>query len=111
MAVTLLLRSAVQPMSTPLLRDNSLIFELQYLLTFRAVVLAGNFTRAAAELGYSQSSVTHHIQVLEHSLGTSLLQRSRFSKAVLTEAGRRIFEYSERFLALAEEARAAVHNA
>jgi len=73
-------------------------------------VTTGNFTRAAAELGYSQSSVTHHIQVLERSLGTLLLERSRFSKAVLTEAGRRVFDHAERLLALVEEIQAAARK-
>jgi len=92
------------PVTLPLLLD------LQHLLTFRAVVTTGNFTRAAAELGYCQSSVTHHIQVLERSLGTLLLERSRFSKAVLTEAGRRVFDHAERLLALVEEIQAAARK-
>lgn len=68
-----------------------------------------NFTRAAAKLGYSQSSVTLHVKALERELGASLLLRSRFSKTVeLTEVGRRALEYAERLLALADEAKVAL---
>ena len=83
--------------------------DLQRLKTFAAVATASNFTRAAAQLGYSQPSVTHHIQSLERQLHVALVTRERFSKTiVLTEAGRCLFEYSERLLALAEEAKTAV---
>jgi DNA-binding transcriptional LysR family regulator len=88
---------------------NNLVFDLYQLRTFRAVAISGNFTRAAAELGYSQPTVTHQIKALERKLGASLLERTRFSKkAVLTDAGRCVFAYSERLLALAEETIAAV---
>ena|SRR5689334_23166589 len=90
-------------------RDHHPTLDLLHLKTFGAVAITGNFTRAAAQLGYSQPSVTHHIQTLERELRVALLTRERFSKSiVLTEAGRRLFEYSERLLALADEAKAAV---
>jgi len=74
------------------------------------VALTHNFTRAAVELGYSQSSVTHHVQALERELGAALLKRYRFSRTVqLTEAGRRTLDYAERLLALAYETKAAVN--
>ncbi len=76
-----------------------------------AVAMLKSFTQAAAELGYSQSSVTVHIQALEDELGIRLFQRQRFSRnIVLTEAGHRTLEYSKRLLALAEEARAAIQK-
>jgi DNA-binding transcriptional LysR family regulator len=84
------------------------MIDLQHLQTFLAVAITGNFRRAADALGYSQPSVTHHIQVLERELGVSLLERSRFSRsAVLTPSGRRVLQYSERLLALAAETHAA----
>ena len=49
------------------------MLDLQQLKTFRAVVKRRNFTRAAAELGYSQSTVTTHVKALERELGTALL--------------------------------------
>ena len=91
-------------------RDRHLILDLQHLLTFTTVVNTGTFTRAAAELGYSQSSVTYQIQLLERRLGLSLFKRSRFARIVLTEAGRRVLEHAERLLALAEEMKAAIYT-
>ena len=60
-------------------------------------------------LDYSQSSVTHHIKGLERELGVRLFDRFRFARTiVLTDAGRRVYLYAKRLLALAEEAKAAV---
>jgi DNA-binding transcriptional LysR family regulator len=87
-----------------------MFLDLQHLLTFRTVVSTGTFTRAAVELGYSQSSVTYQIQLLERSLGLLLLKRNPFSRVVLTDAGRRVLEHSERLLALAEETKAAIYR-
>jgi DNA-binding transcriptional LysR family regulator len=78
------------------------MLDLQKLETFRVVALRHNFTRAAEELGYSQSSVTGHIKALERELGAPLFLRYRFSRTVvLTEVGRRTLEYAGRLLALA----------
>jgi DNA-binding transcriptional LysR family regulator len=85
------------------------MLDLQHLKTFMAVVTTMSFSRAAEELHYSQSSVTHHIKTLERNLGVRLLNRFRFAKSIaLTDAGGKIYEYSARLLALAEEAEAAV---
>jgi DNA-binding transcriptional LysR family regulator len=83
------------------------MLDLQKLETFRTVAVTSNFSRAASELGYTQSTVTFHIQSLERELGVRLLERQRFSKTIaMTDIGRRIFEYAERLLALAAEANA-----
>ena len=83
------------------------MLDLQKLETFRTVAVTSNFSRAATELGYTQSTVTFHIQSLERELGVRLLERQRFSKTIaMTDIGRRIFEYAERLLALAAEANA-----
>lgn len=85
------------------------MLDLQHLKTFMAVVTTMSFSRAADELNYSQSSVTHHIKRLERTLGVRLLNRFRFAKTIaLTDAGGKIYEYAARLLALAEEAEAAV---
>ncbi len=85
------------------------MLDLQHLKTFMAVATTMSFSRAADELHYSQSSVTHHIKRLERELGVRLLDRFRFAKKIaLTDAGGRIYEYAARLLALAEEAQAAV---
>ncbi len=80
------------------------VLDLQKLATFQMVATTGNFTRAAVQLGYSQSSVTIQVKLLERQLGVRLFQRQRFSRdIVLTEAGRCTLSYARRLLALATE--------
>ncbi len=87
------------------------MLDLLKLRTFRTVALTKNFTRAAAQLGYSQSNVTTHIKALEQELGAPLFDRFRFAnRIVLTEAGRRTLEYAGRLLALADETKAALQK-
>lgn len=85
------------------------MLDLQKLRTFQVLAETSNFTRAAAELGCSQSSVTTHIQALEKELGAVLFDRAS-RHVILTEVGRRTLEYADRLLALACEAKAAVHK-
>ena len=85
------------------------MLDLLQLQTFCVVAVTSNFRRAAVQLGYSQSSVTFHIQSLERELGASLIERRRFSRSIaLTDAGQRTLEYAERLLSLAAEFKAAV---
>ncbi|MFE5795318.1 LysR family transcriptional regulator [Streptomyces sp. NPDC056503] len=81
--------------------------ELRLLATFEKVAEVLSFTRAAAELGYAQSSVTAQVRTLETSLGTELFERLG-GRIRLTEAGGRLLPYARRMAELAEEARAAV---
>lgn len=85
---------------------------LERLATFRVVAATGHFTSAAAQLGYSQATVTVHIKGLESQLGVILFERCRFSRnIVLTDAGRRALEYAVRLLTLAEETKTALKSA
>ena len=59
------------------------------LLAFLAVARECSFTRAAAQLGVSQSALSHTIRGLEARLGLRLLTRTTRSVA-LTEAGERL---------------------
>jgi DNA-binding transcriptional LysR family regulator len=59
------------------------------LLAFIAVARERSFTRAAAQLGVSQSALSHTIRALENRLGLRLLTRTTRSVAP-TEAGERI---------------------
>lgn len=52
----------------------------------------GNFTRAAEELGFTQSTVSHAVQALEADLGLPLLARNR-SGVTLTADGRALLPY------------------
>lgn len=80
--------------------------ELRHLKTFLMVASVLNFTRAAAALGYAQSSVTAQIQALEEELGAVLFHRLGRSIR-LTDAGQRFLGYAQRIMDLTEEARQA----
>lgn len=68
-----------------MIREN-----LNDLLAFMTVARERNFTRAAAQLGMSQSALSRTIKGLEARMGLALLTRTTRSVA-LTEAGRRVF--------------------
>ncbi|HEX5342626.1 MAG TPA: LysR family transcriptional regulator [Duganella sp.] len=70
---------------------------LDALKVFCAVVDSGGFSRAAAKLGISTSSVTHQIGVLETHFGVKLLNRTTRSMS-LTDEGRRCVEQARRLL-------------
>jgi DNA-binding transcriptional LysR family regulator len=61
------------------------------LLAFLAVARERSFTRAAAQLGVSQSALSHTIRALETRLGLRLLTRTTRSVST-TEAGERLFQ-------------------
>ena len=77
----------------------------RFLRTFVTVVRLGSFSRAAEELGYTQSAVSQHIGVLEADLGTTLLTRRPVAP---TEAGARLLEHAEPILLRLDAARADV---
>src|SRR5579862_1052235 len=60
--------------------------DLNDLAAFSAVAEHGSFTRAAAELGLSQSALSHAMKALEERLGVRLLSRTTRSVST-TEAG------------------------
>ena len=59
------------------------------LLAFIAVAREQSFTRAAAQLGVSQSALSHLIRALEAKMGVRLLTRTTRSVSP-TEAGERL---------------------
>src|SRR5882757_8811920 len=65
--------------------------ELADLMAFLGVAEERSFTRAAAKLGTSQSTLSHTIRRLEARLGLRLLTRTTRSVAP-TEAGERLIE-------------------
>ncbi len=77
----------------------------RFLRTFVTVVRLGSFSRAAEELGYTQSAVSQHIGVLEADLDTTLLTRRPVAP---TEAGARLLEHAEPILLRLDAARADV---
>lgn len=73
------------------------------ILAFLAVARERSFTRAAAQLGVSQSALSHTIRALEARLGLRLLTRTTRSVAP-TEAGERLIQkVAPRFDAITEE--------
>ena len=68
---------------------------------FGAVVDAGSFNAAAAELGCTQSRVSHLIGELETILGARLLLRSRMG-CVVSEAGHQVLSKARQVLNITE---------
>ena len=63
--------------------------EIRNVKTFIKVAELGNFSRAAAELGYAQSTVTAQIKALEQELAVALFQRNG-KRVTLSAAGGRV---------------------
>ncbi len=70
--------------------------------TFMKIVEMKNFTSAANNLGYAQSTVTMQIKQLEEELKCDLFERLG-KKIVLTSAGERLARYAEKLLQLERE--------
>ena len=66
-------------------------------LVLQKVLERGSFTKAAAELGYTQSSVSQLVASLENELGIKMLIRSR-NGILLTAEGQRVWPSIERML-------------
>jgi DNA-binding transcriptional LysR family regulator len=75
------------------------------LRTFVTVVRTGSFSRAAAELGYTQAAVSQQIAALEADLRTKLLNRRPVTP---TEPGTRLLEHANPILLRLDAARADV---
>jgi DNA-binding transcriptional LysR family regulator len=84
--------------------------ELRQIETFRVVAEELSFSRAAAKLGYVQSSVSAQVSALERELGVPLFDRLG-RRIALTDAGEVMFAYSGKLLALAEQTREVVVDA
>ncbi|RMQ51043.1 LysR family transcriptional regulator [Pseudomonas cichorii] len=74
-----------------MIRDFALRDYFSGLLAFMAVARERSFTRGAAQLGLSQSAVSHAVRGLETSLGVRLLARNTRS-VTPTEAGERLLK-------------------
>ena len=70
------------------------MYDLRRLRAFNAVARSGSFSKAARELGYTQSVVSHHVAVLEREFGLTLVNRGT-RPVTVTDAGARLLRYSE----------------
>ena len=73
--------------------------ELRNLITFISVAELGSFTKAAEQLGYSQSTVSFQIKQLEKELDCLLFERINHT-VTLTERGEELVSYAHRIRAL-----------
>lgn len=76
--------------------------EFHQLKYFLAVARAGNFTRAAEELGVSQPTLSRAIQKLETQLGQPLFERKP-REVALTDLGELFVNRAEQILALVKD--------
>ena len=78
--------------------------ELRNLITFIHVAELGSFTKAAQQLGYSQSTVSFQIKQLEDELGCLLFERINHT-ITLTERGHELVSYAHQVRVLTDEFR------
>ena len=71
--------------------------ELKYLQTFRTIIEAGSFSKAAEKLNYTQSTITFQIGQLEQELSVRLFEKIG-RNMVLTKAGENLCPYVDEVL-------------
>ena len=76
--------------------------QLHHLITFMHVAELGNFTKAANQLGYTQSTVSFQIKQLEEELDCLLFERINHT-ITLTECGQDLVYYAHQIRALTDE--------
>ena len=76
--------------------------ELRNLITFIHVAELGSFTKAAEQLGYSQSTISFQIKQLEDELDCLLFERINHT-ITLTEKGHELVSYAHQVRALTDE--------
>ncbi|RQX15749.1 LysR family transcriptional regulator [Micromonospora ureilytica] len=83
--------------------------ELRHLTTMAAVADEGTFGRAAARLGYTQSTVSQQVAALERAVGGAVFDRPGGPKPVrITPLGRVVLAHGRDLLAKAQAMAAAV---
>ena len=76
--------------------------QLRNLITFIHVAELGSFTKAAEQLGYSQSTISFQIKQLEEELDCLLFERINHT-ITLTERGHELVSYAHQVRALTDE--------
>lgn len=83
--------------------------ELRNLITFTHVAELGSFTKAAEQLGYSQSTVSFQIKQLEEELDCLLFERINHT-ITLTQRGHELVSYAHQVRALTDEFKESLTN-
>ena len=76
--------------------------QLRNLITFIHVAELGSFTKAAEQLGYSQSTISFQIKQLEEELDCLLFERINHT-ITLTQRGHELVSYAHQIRALTDE--------
>ena len=76
--------------------------QLRNLITFIHVAELGSFTKAAEQLGYSQSTISFQIKQLEEELDCLLFERINHT-VTLTDRGHELVSYAHQIRALTDE--------
>lgn len=74
------------------------MMEIRHLETFLKIIEMGSYTAAAIELGYTQSTITSHVQILEQEVGGELFSYTR-RKMQLSYLGNTLVPLAEDLLA------------
>ena len=82
--------------------DGGNKMEIRNLTTFITVAEVGSFTKAADQLGYSQSTVSFQIKQLEDELDCLLFERINHT-ITLKESGHELLSYAHKICALTDE--------
>ncbi|WLR41267.1 LysR family transcriptional regulator [Bacillus carboniphilus] len=85
------------------------MLDIEQMKTFLAVAQTHHFTKAAKELGVTQSTVTSRIKQIESIYGTSLFSRNN-RKVELTTAGQSVVPIFQRTLQLLEQSISTIQN-
>ncbi|MFT3879683.1 MAG: selenium metabolism-associated LysR family transcriptional regulator [Gemmatales bacterium] len=80
---------------------------LPHLATFSKAAELSSFTGAAKALRISQASVSQRVQSLEKLLGKPLFKRQG-GRVLLTQAGQKVYQYSQRIMELHREIRSEI---
>lgn len=76
--------------------------EIRNLITFMQVAELNSFTKAANQLGYSQSTISFQIKQLEEELDCMLFERINHT-ITLTKTGQELLKYAQNIINLTEE--------
>jgi molybdate transport repressor ModE-like protein len=84
--------------------------EIRHFAALRALAAEGSFSRAAEQLGYTQSAVSQQIATLERVVGERLVERPGGPRPIsLTTAGELLLRHAESIVARLQAAQADLH--